>query len=196
MTAERDLTLVIVGKDLEAIQDPYFHLGSLPAAELILIANTRNESLAAIGNRYLDSCRTAVFGIAHADCLFHPGALDSFTEAAHTSICGVVGIAEDDVYHWCFQNPGPVMTLDSCSIFFSRNSGLRFDAETFDGMHCHAQDVCMAAHRKGIPVVVPPANATHRGSNYAGEAWRADYQIYLGKLHAKWGQWFPAIKTT
>ena len=198
MTAAHDLTLVIVGKDQKSLDDPYFGLHDLPAAELVLMANTSNESLAAIGNRYLDACQTPIFGLAHADCLFRAGSLDAFTEAARTTVCGIVGIAKDDVYHWCFEKPypRPVMTLDSCSIFFSRDSGLRFDAQTFDGMHCHVQDVCLTAHHRGLPVVVPSADATHRGVNFAEPAWRADYKIYIGRLHAKWRQWFPVIKMT
>ena len=55
-------------------------------------------------------------------------------------------------------------------MFFRRDSGLWFDAVNFDGFHMHVEDLCMQAHAKGIPVLVPPASAsTSCSTPFAGK---------------------------
>jgi hypothetical protein len=146
--------------------------------------------MAAIGNHYLEDCWD-VFGMVHADTTFHPSALESFWRTARLgAVCGMVGIDTKKRYHWSkdIRSIQPVETLDCCSVFFRKDSGLRFDAKTFDGFHCYVEDLCMQAHAKKIPVVVPPAQAAHAEDSTNDSVWRGDYFRYKDKLLAKWGR--------
>ena len=80
----------------------------------------------------------------------------------------------------------PVSCLDGCSVFFHRDLGLRFDEATFDGFHCHVEDLCLQAHARGIPVVVPSLKADHVGRNKDMVTWMADYRKYKERLTEKW----------
>lgn len=97
-----------------------------------------------------------------------------------------------------FHRVGPcrVSTLDSSCIFFSTNLGLRFDEQTFDGFHLHGEDICLQAHAKGIPVLVPSANAWHACADTNGPGWGAERDRYKVKLDAKWKGRFPDYVTT
>jgi hypothetical protein len=168
------------------------------AAETILVINYRNQPLAEIANWHLISCRE-IFGLCHADALFGPGALDVFAQTAgEGAVCGMVGRSGADpaTHVWSVhklhldQHPnfkeGPISTLDAVSVFFRRDSGLRFDAVNFDGFHMHVEDLCMQAHEKGIPVVVPPAQAsTNCSTPFAGK-WATDCLMYRDRLRKKW----------
>lgn len=162
------------------------HIGD---ATLIAIVNTARESLARIGNRYLASVRSPVLGLVHADTTFGPGALAALTAAAERgAVAGLVGRDVEGVYRWSAKNPGAVSTLDACSVFLRRDSGLRFDEQTFDGLHCHVPDLCLQAQQAGIPVVVPAADAAHRGTKGTPTwpAWYREYEGYQERLLAKW----------
>lgn len=181
-----DLTLVVVAKDRESLLG--FQAGDPDGARIELIANDDGKPLAAIGNRHLDAAQTSIFGLCHADCIFNARSLAEFALSARFGVVGIVGIDSQYAQRWCYRNPGVVETLDSCSVFFSRSFGLRFDERTCDGFHGHVQDLCMQARAKGIPVFVPAADATHIGINFAEPAWRADYERYKARLCEKWGQ--------
>lgn len=184
----KDLTLVVVGKDWREIRE--FDMTHVGPGTLVLVANQESRSLAAIGNYYADRVQTPVLGLVHADCLFGPGALASFTQTAmEGSVCGIAGVSMGCKYRWSFESsPGAVSTLDSCSVFFRPDSGLRFDEKTFDSYHCHVADLCLAAHARGIPVVVPSADASHRGTAWRNnrDHWMPQYHIYRARLGAKW----------
>lgn len=183
----KDLTLVVVGKDVQ--EAAAFDLTHVDVGELFLIGNEEGKSLSSIGNRYAETCRTAVLGLVHADCTFGPGALATFTRAAlEGSVCGIVGVSIGYEYRWCSKNPGIVSTLDSCSVFFRLDSGLRFDEKVFDSFHCHVEDLCLQAQAKGIPVIVPSASAEHRGNAWRTirDVWMPQYEIYRARLGRKW----------
>jgi hypothetical protein len=206
MTA-RDLTLVVVGLDEANMRR--FDLTHCGAAETILVINYGNVALSEIGNHALLCRCLPIVGLCHADTYFGPGALDAFAECAgQGNVCGVVGmnpeLKEDSPGRnpgatkanprwgevWSNQNPGPVSTLDSASVFFRRDSGLRFDSVNFDGMHLHVEDLCLQASQlKGMPVVVPAANASHGGNpelqNWE-DWWHADYRRYYERFRTKW----------
>jgi hypothetical protein len=190
MTA--DLTLVVVGADSRSLLA--FELQHITPRDLIMTANGRDASLAAIGNHHLEHARTPVVGLVHADCVFREGALDALTRAAMDgAVCGVVGISREGRQRWaCGGTDGPVATLDSCSVFLRRDLGLRFDVETFDGLHCHVEDVCMQAHARNIPVLVPAANCWHIGRSGNAAAWRDEYRPFRARLAQKW----PGVMTT
>ena len=204
-TAARDLTLVVVAADQERAK--VFDWTHVNAAETVLLINYENTPLSVIGNIYLWGLRP-IFGLCHADTLFGPGALDALAACAgEGNICGVVGmnpdLKEDSPGRnpgatkqtqrwgevWSNQNPGPVSTLDSASVFFRRDSGLRFDSVNFDGMHLHVEDLCLQARAKGIPVVVPAADATHLSNpalNDWNDWWHMDYRGYYERFREKW----------
>lgn len=192
------LTLIFVAKDQPDLDA--FDWSCTKGVAVKGIRNARNEPLSVIANSELDLCETAVFGLCHADAVFGPGALDAFTaEAMAGAVCGIVGRDMQEVYRcswldsrdsWWSDNvltggPGPVSTLDGMAIFFRRDTALRFDSETFDGLHCHVEDLCLQAHAYGLSVVVPRADAYHRNHHQAAK-FLLDYQRYRAKLEAKW----------
>ncbi len=191
MTA--DLTLVVIGKDQAALES--FDRSHVDSGDLRLIANTAGRALAAIANEEMQTSRP-LFGLVHADAVFGRGALEAFVADARAgAVCGIVGRDADGCYRWCYHRPefaegivrgaGPVVTLDGCAVFFRMGRGLSFDAETFDSYHCHAEDLCMQAHARGIPVLVSSAAATH-ASQLPTAQWRAAYAPYRERLERKW----------
>ena len=212
MTA-KDLILVVVGYDEQNMRR--FDLTHVNAAECVLVINYHQSPLSAIGNSYLmawslsgDLTRERpIFGLCHADTTFGPGALDVLAKTAGDgAVCGIVGMnpklkegdpganpngAKDQRWGevWSHMNPGPVDTLDSASVFFSRSSGLRFDSVNFDGFHCHVEDLCLQAQIKGMPVGVPGCQASHGGNpNFQdwNDSWHGDYRVYKHRLLEKW----------
>src|ERR1035441_6887364 len=160
-----DLTLVVVAKDDADLAA--FDARACGEVDLRLVNNQANESLARIANRHLEDCRK-VFGLCHADVAFLDGSLKAFMNEASTgSVCGLVGIDLEGIYHssyskfteWGIAGPGPVSTLDAMGVFFRWDLGLRFDEKTFDGYHCHVEDLCLQAAARGIPIAVPAAEA-------------------------------------
>jgi GT2 family glycosyltransferase len=203
----RDLTLVVVGSDEQNMRR--FDLSHCGAAETMLVINYGNVALSVIGNVALSWLRPgAVLGLCHADVFFGPGALDAMAQCAgEGNVCGVVGmnpdLKEDSPGRnpgatketqrwgevWADKNPGPVSTLDSAAVFFRRDSGLLFDSVNFDGMHLHVEDLCLQAQQRGIPVVVPAANATHYSNpnlNNWEDWWHKDYRRYYERFRMKW----------
>ena len=175
--------LVVVGADDKAFDKFVVHPTS---ARITRIVNSGKLSLARIGNDCLARTVDDVFGLVHADTHYLLGALSVFEDAARMGcVAGIVGVCRFGHYHWCFENPGAVVTLDSCSVFFRTSSGLRFDEKTFDSFHCHVEDLCVQAAHKCMPVVVPSANATH-ASELPLPKWAAHHQEYMLKLKAKW----------
>jgi hypothetical protein len=205
MTA-RDLTLVVVGLDEANMRQ--FDLTYVNAGSCVLVINYEKVPLSIIGNGRLLGSKP-IFGLCHADTYFGPGALDAFAACAgEGNVCGVVGmnpdLKEDSPGRnpgatkamprwgevWSNQNPGPVSTLDSASVFFRRDSGLQFDSVNFDGMHLHVEDLCLQASQlKAMPVVVPAAHASHIGNPQLqdwADWWHADYRRYYQRFKEKW----------
>ena len=190
------LTLVAVGKDLAACSQLQAPEGSV----ISFVNNRAGKPLSYIGNMALELCQSQVFGLCHADVAFGSGALEAFTECAMSGhVCGIVGIDKQGIYRCSYNDgrddwwtgtvttggPGPVSTLDSMAIFFRRDLGLRFDEATFDGFHCHVEDLCLQAATRGIPVTVPAADARHLDHEQSRE-WLVDYRRYRAKLAEKW----------
>ena len=192
----KDLTLIVVAKDEQSMRG--FDQTHVNAAHTVLVINYWQQPLSQLANYWLATSWPDVFGLCHADALFGPGALDVFAQTAgDRKVCGMVGRSADPATHvWSVhklhldQHPlfkeGPISTLDAVSVFFRRDSGLRFDAMNFDGFHMHVEDLCMQAHEKGIPVVVPPAEAsTNCSTPFAGK-WGQDCLMYRDRLRKKW----------
>lgn len=197
MSMTSKLTLAVIGKNDADIYA--FNRENMGDATLILVVNDGNKPLSSIGNRYLKECSTPVFGFAHADTGFGPGALESFVACSlDGNVCGIVGRTMDLNYHWCSgttdtDGPAEVSTLDSSSVFFLPKSGLCFDTKTFDGFHCHVEDLCLQARQQGMRVVVPKANASHAGGSN-GDKWNSDYFRYVEILRRKWANKWPGLE--
>ena len=190
-----DLFLVVVGKDTAAVNAFVMPALSSFDTHVYIISNNTGTPLSKISNECLefDNFRpSAVFGLCHADVVFGPDALEDFTaEAMRGAVCGIVGVDLAGCYRCCYSpetpfcGPGPVSTLDGMAVFFRRDLGLRFDEQTFDGFHCHVEDLCLQAHKRGIPVTVPAADAHHRNHGQS-QAWLVDYRKYRRRLAEKW----------
>ncbi len=121
---------------------------------------------------------SSIFGICHADTLFRGEALRIFRdEAARGAVTGIVGRTMDSAYHWSKAGrlEGPTC-LDGCAVFFRRDSGLDFDVKTFDGFHCVGEDIALGARMRGIPLVIPHADAEHASSKIASSGRRHEGQ--------------------
>ena len=143
----------------------------------------------------MDTTQCDVIGIVHADTTFDFKALPIFAKTAYGEnekgqVTGLVGITLERRYVWSKEmtEVTPVSTLDGCCLFLRKSSGLRF-SEVYKSFHCGTEDVCLLGHAKGIPVVVPPAQADH----YSGErgtylipAWQSEYWSYREILGKKW----------
>ena len=194
------LCLIITGHDTESFKKmDFFEAARAEADELVLIKakGGLTGGQGHIFNRIAARTLCDVVGACHADTTFAPGALSIFARAAAAgAVVGLVGRAEGEHangqgYIWSrdITEETPVSCLDGCSIFLRRNSGLRFDEETFSGWHCNTEDLCLQAHERGIPVVVPPADAYHHSSStgsYLNPEWQAMYWATREKLVAKW----------
>jgi hypothetical protein len=190
------IALLVIGKSDEEIQWFREHSPHVEEeARVVLVANPgmKYGGTAAIANPFLETATEDVVGIVHADTTFAAGALEVFAREAIERRCvtGIVGRRAPDPedrfsgYTWCTDGGGFVSTLDSCSIFFQRKHGLRFDGATFDSFHCVVEDICLQAHRMNMRAFVPAVKAGHVGNGGAG-AWNDQFWAYRAKLVAKY----------
>lgn len=185
---EPTLTLVVVGKNADQVRG--FKLDNVigHVDELVVIDNRemRYGGQGIIGNRYLDSCRSDVLGLVHADTEFGPESLRIFAkQAAENTLAGIVGRSLEGAYIWSKQG-GKVSTLDGCSVFLRPNLGLRFDPVIFDGFHLCVEDLCLQAVARDIQVIVPVANASHIGLSTFEPHWQKQYRVYQARFKEKW----------
>jgi hypothetical protein len=185
----KDLTLVVVAKNAEDMRR--FPQEYVSPGEAILVINIDQVPLSVIGNHYLDVARGSIFGMVHADVLFGEDALETLCKTAEGgAVCGVVGnnplYQYPESYIHANKNPNVVSTLDSASVFFRRDLGLRFDSKTFDGFHLHVEDLCLQAGQRGIASVVPAADCFHNAADVNGKQWHDDWRVYYRKLRVKW----------
>lgn len=161
-------------------------------SELVLLSNAEKHlgGLGQIANRYFNAFRSTIVGIAHADTFFGPGSLEAFAECANKgAVCGIVGRGLDGPYVWSRQvrNPETVSTLDSCAVFMRKDNQLTFDEVLFDDFHCCVEDLCLQAHQRQIPVLIPPSNATHDAKLASRpKDWITNYHKYRARLEIKW----------
>lgn len=194
---QRGLSLLVIASDEQNARR--FDFSHVAAAETHLIINYAQEPLAKIANRFLLDCNARVFGLCHADVYFGPGALDTICQTCieENAVCGIVGFSMEAVdrkapkggYVFGQENPGPVETLDSASCFFPvLDNALGFDDQTFDGFHCHVEDLCLSALSKGMKVLVPGCDVKHLSSdrNDWMDSWHEDFRRYKAKLESKW----------
>ena len=167
--------------------------------ELVAIDNQggRFGGYGHVSQRAFYATASSIFGICHADTLFRGDALRTFRDAtASGAVTGIVGRTMDSAYHWSktARLEGP-SCLDGCAVFFRRDSGLDFDVKSFDGFHCVGEDIALAARMRGIPLVIPHADAEHAStSNFPpghdhsrGQApWLSDYYRYVERLRKKY----------
>jgi len=191
---DRQLSLLIVENPAKVLAPDRLGEWNVDGARIWRIANINQLPLSRLANQYIETSNSTVFGLCHADCTFGPGSLERFSKVAmEGAVCGIVGIDLSRQYRWCREQrigrPVVVSTLDCCSVFFRRDSGLRFD-ERLDGFHAHVEDLCLQAQARGIPVVVPYANAGHSEQSGGDTRWFADCLRYRAQVRAKW----PGVK--
>ena len=209
------MTLVVVAKNWTDLANFRLTHVAGECVDFQLVVNYNSWSLASIANHELDASKCAVFGLCHADMDFQAGSLEAFYDCAmQGAVCGACGRTKlyldsdvgpgDSSYVWSKDwgcptarqlaagypanpsGPCPVSTLDSSCIFFRRDLGLRFDEKTFDGFHCHGEDICLQAQSRGIPVLVPAANAWHACPDVNGPDWGKQRDVYYKRLKQKW----------
>lgn len=193
------LALCVVAKNRQELNDWLIvHADNLwQADELFLVDNERGRfgGYGHVAERALAASRSFVFGLSHADTAYRGTALLTFRDtAAAGNVAGMVGRPLNGQYVWCGSGGihGP-SCLDGCSIFFRRDSGLAFDTVNFDGFHCVGEDIALSARSKGIPLVIPHADADHAStSNFVpgqppgNKAWLTDYEKYCDRLKKKY----------
>jgi hypothetical protein len=193
------LMLVVLAKDQPELDAFKLETVRGVCTELVLVSNPNKQfgGLGLIANKYLDASSSEVFGIVHADTVFGGGkdehstesAIEIFSkEAANYSVSGMVGRCLDGRYLWSSDTGDDrnVSTLDSCSIFFRKDSGLRFDTAVFDDFHCCVEDICLQAMSRDIPRRVPRCYAEHNGIVNRSPSWMSTYWHYRGLLVNKW----------
>lgn len=206
------LAILVIGKDSPAIEGFMRHHETTPSASIgriIPIINDLGTPLACLANSALELVTEEVFGLLHADVYFdsplarlagqqwEPDLSILYRTAMDGAVCGIVGADLTDVrYRWGngLKEPWPVSCLDGCSLFMRRNIGLRFDSATFNGFHCHVEDLCLQAHQRGVPVIVPPVKAEHKGESTFEPKWQAQYFWYRKKLEEKWARLAPEMR--
>jgi hypothetical protein len=204
------LCLIVMGKDTEAFEKmDFLDVAKREVDELILIKtkDARFGGMGAVFNRVLDRTLCEIVGTVHTDTTFAPGSLTTFAKtAAAGKVTGIVGRAlgcnpfggdiggDKGWYTWSkgVSSETEIGCLDGCSLFIRRDSGLRFDEETFPHFHCGIEDVCMQARAKGIPIVVPACYAHHHSGEtgtYLEPTWQKVYWETRKRLAAKWPGW-------
>ena len=190
------VAILVIGKSDEEIEG--FKAASPHVeqeARMVYVSNPgrRYGATAVIANPFLDAATEDVVAIVHADTTFEPGAVGVFAAAAidNNSLTGIVGrnkpMPGDPTmgYTWCAGGGGYVSTLDSCSAFFRRTLGLRFDGSTFDDFHCVIEDLCLQARAMGVRALVPHAKASHVGTA-TEPTWNDRFWRYRQKLLDKY----------
>ncbi len=195
------LGLVVVGKDWGDLEDFSRRnqpaLGPLGENAVFL----RNGSEMTYGGQariwpwIVCNLGTDVVGMVHADTALSSEFLAEVERACLSGpvVAGLVGRSLGGFYVWAPEvrgAPAEVSTLDGCSVFASlataRRPDVQFDGERFDGFHCAVEDFCLTAARAGCRVVVPPGEASHRGSSTQDPAWLRAYSRYRYALAEKW----------
>jgi hypothetical protein len=90
----------------------------------------------------------------------------------------------------------PVQTVDEHCMIIRRDSGLRFDEQTFDGFHCYGPDLCLNALNKEMinyGILCPLVHDSSSGSLVSG---KKEFMRLLNALAQKWRPAFPLIRTS
>jgi hypothetical protein len=181
-----DLYLLVVGQDDAECAE--FNAANVDC-DLHVVANPENRPLAAIANEHMGLSTCSVFGMVHPDVFFGPGALAAFHAAASSGqLCGLVGRNLKGEYRWCYEGPGPVYALDDCSVFLRPDCGLRFDEHVPDAFQGYVTELCIQAQQRGVPVVVPEADAKHPGKRFFTdyEGRQTKWNACLERIRQKW----------
>jgi len=147
------------------------------------VAKTYNEMLESVGSRFV------VF--AHPDVEFEHGAIEKGVELLKggAGAVGLVGAVDGrEVHSSGISEPKEVDTLDSCFLMVDKDTGLRFDEVTFDGLHMYVEDYCCQVRDAGKRCVVMPVEWYWHASTtlrQEGTCW-GNYHSYKKRLCRKW----------
>jgi hypothetical protein len=188
--SDRSVAVLVLGKSDQEIADfetrsPCVH----DEARIVLVANPNKirGGYATIANPFIGAATEEIVGVVHADTTFAPGTITTLAAvAAEGRVVGMVGAGPNGGEVWGKHGGGPVSTVDSCSVFFQRATGLRFDGATFDDFHCCVEDLCLQAIARGMSCYVPPVQADHIGYIDRPSNWIPNYRHYRNLLSQKW----------
>ncbi len=171
--------------------------------DLIVRKAEDGVSVAAHYNKIIDSTDARFLILCHPDVEFTPDVYDRVCEQLGRDDVGVVGLTGPHISKgkilWGQKIKEPVegASMDGCFIAIDRDKGLRFDEETFDGLHLYAEDLCYQARDRGLKVMCIPAKKfLHLSETVTkkGTVW-GDYRSYRSRLRGKWKDKFE-VKTT
>jgi hypothetical protein len=171
-------------------------------SDIMIEESEDGVSISTIYNKIIDKKTGRFLILCHPDVSFSQDVYKHVREQLsrpEVGVVGLVGSSDDGRQVWA-QNlnlPEKVSSLDGCFIAIDLNKGLRFDEETFDGLHCYAEDLCYQARDRGLKVVCLPALEFKHASdtfNKEGAAW-GNYWEYRGRLEGKWYNKFKVVTT-
>lgn len=153
-------------------------------------------------NKLIEEAHGRFLILCHPDVEFSPdvfGHIRQELSKPEVGVVGLVGVGDDNKQVWAQSQTEPikVSSLDGCFIAIDRNKGLRFDEQTFDGLHCYAEDLCYQARGQGLKVkVVPAQHFVHASETFSkeGSCW-GDYWKYRGRLTEKWQDKMKVVTT-
>lgn len=168
-----------------------------------LIRGGPNTNMACKYNDAMSGAMSGNIAFCHPDVEFSKEAFDNalglLAESDDVGIVGFVGVDEggDEIWGDRISAPQDAASLDSCFLMTERRSGMKFDEETFDGLHLYAEDLCYQARDKGLRVVVVPAPGfKHHSATWKkqGPCW-GQYPDYKDRLRDKWADKFEVVTT-
>jgi hypothetical protein len=153
-------------------------------------------------NRMMDSINERFLILCHPDVEFSEDVYNQIRRELskpEVGVVGLVGVNDDGKQVWAqnLREPRKVSSLDGCFIAIDTTKGLRFDEQTFDGLHCYADDLCYQARDQGLKVkVVPAKHFIHASETLKkeGRGW-GDYWKYRNKLEQKWWHKMKVVTT-
>jgi hypothetical protein len=181
-------------------------VGSIPneITKRHFITGSPDANIAELYNHVLDTTAARWVLFVHPDVAFSGEAIQSmmrvFEETGSVGVVGLVGTdGKRQVFSHGIKEVTRVISLDSCAAMIDRESGLRFDSKTFDGLHLYVEDLCFLARANGLTsVVVPVDNFFHASVSFKrhGSSW-GNYRNYRKRLTDKWeGKFDVPICTT
>jgi len=171
--------------------------------DVMVIDGHPDVGLAAVYNRLMNECDGRFLILCHPDVEFSEDVYDTVRSELSKPEVGAVGMigaldSMKQVWGTSFKEPKKVSSLDGCFIAIDTEKGLRFDEETFDGLHLYAEDLCFQARDQGLKVKLIPAAKFLHASTTTGQrnrvAW-GNYWEYHSRLTKKWGTKFKIATT-
>lgn len=216
-----DVSFVTCVSNLE--QYTQFVVGSLFKSvsnknyEIIPILNTNNQYSAAQAlNIGIEKARANIVVLVHQDVLFYDDWIDLLFDridllpTKNWGVLGTAGITTRDdtigVIHnikgrlqWQPTKASKVaecQTVDEHCMIIRKDSGLRFDGETFTGYHFYGCDIALTALQKQMKNYGILCPLVHHSASGSLDSGKKEYMRYLKYLSKKWRDTFRTIRTS